>query len=59
MNKASPANMRKALVVVDEFRKAGILFIPMPVLNNKDKDDLAKEACCRLDIIEKGCQNKN
>lgn len=37
MNKASPIDMRKMLDVVDVLKRAGIMFVPIPVLNDEDK----------------------
>jgi hypothetical protein len=50
--KASPVDMRRALQVADEFKKIGILFVPMPVLNKKDGDALCAESFKRMDILE-------
>ena len=51
MEKAKVIDMRKALVIADEYRKARVLFIPMPVLNKEDKDTLCKEAVRRLAVL--------
>lgn len=37
MNKASPIDMRKMLDIVDSFKRAGIMFVPVPILNDEDK----------------------
>lgn len=37
IEKASPVEMRKALEIVDQYRKAGIMFVPIPVLS-KDEE---------------------
>lgn len=37
MNKASPVDMRKMLEVVNSFKRCGIMFVPIPVLNYEDK----------------------
>lgn len=59
MNKASPIEMRKALVVVDRLKKAGVLFVPVPVLNKEDHRKLMSALEHRLDvIIEKTKQEK-
>ncbi|WYC17871.1 DUF1382 family protein [Vibrio phage vB_VneS_J26] len=34
VNKAAPQDMRKALEMVDHFRRAGIYFIPIPVCDD-------------------------
>ena len=53
MERANPADMRKSLAAADEFKKAGILFVPMPVLDKEDGRKLAIEAFRRLDVLEK------
>ena len=53
MQKANPVDMRKALVAADELKNAGILFVPIPVLNKKDGDELCTEAFRRLGVLEK------
>jgi hypothetical protein len=37
MDKASPVDMRKMLNVVNSFKRYGIMFVPIPVLNYEDK----------------------
>ncbi len=55
-NRCSPVEMRKNLVAVDGFKKAGIDFIPMPVLNEEDKKVLLVMMSDRLDKIEKASE---
>lgn len=40
MDKASPVEMRKVCELADALKQAGILFVPIPVLNDKHKDEL-------------------
>jgi len=51
--RASSTDLGKALQVADEFCKAGILFVPIPVLNKKDGDELCTESFKRMDILER------
>ena len=51
MNRASPADMRKALAVVDVLRKAGILFVPMPVMSAEDHSSLIEQVDSRLEQL--------
>jgi len=37
LERASPAEIRKALEVARELAQAGILFVPVPVLDQQDK----------------------
>ena len=53
MDKCSPANMRKALIAADQFRKAGIEFVPIPVINLDNKLDMINLMLENLEIIEK------
>lgn len=48
MNKASPVEMRKALEHVDMFKRAGILFVPIPIIDDADRDALIVESFNRL-----------
>ena len=36
MNRASPADLRKAIEVANTYVKVGILFVPMPVFDKAD-----------------------
>jgi hypothetical protein len=51
MNRASPIDLRKVLAMVDALTKAGILFVPMPVLNDADHAELAAKAAARLEQL--------
>ena len=51
MEKANPVEMRKALEVVQGLKAGGILFVPIPVIGEKDKDELLGELDRRLDMI--------
>lgn len=56
MEKATPVEMRKCLVAVEAFKKAGIKFVPMPVLDDDDQDALADQMKERLEKIERMCE---
>ena len=51
MNRASPADLRKALEVAHAYAKAGLLFVPMPVLNETDHHKLVADAAERIDQL--------
>jgi hypothetical protein len=53
MNKASPVELRKAMIACDALVKAGIDFIPVPVIDQDHKVDLAKQAEQTLNAIMK------
>ncbi len=44
MNRASPVEIRKALEVANAYAKAGICFVPMPILNDKHNNELVHQA---------------
>lgn len=52
MQKALPVELRKALEVVESLKKAGILFVPMPVLNTEDHGRLISDLRDRLELME-------
>lgn len=51
MKRASPVEMRRAMEIVDEFRRSGILFVAVPVLNENDRRRLSWLAGARLEKI--------
>jgi hypothetical protein len=57
MEKASPVEMRKALQVVDGFKKAMIEFVPIPVLDGIDREHLRDQLLKRMDRIYEEAEN--
>lgn len=53
MKRADPADLRKAKYLVEEFVRAGIDFVPIPVVDQDDKNELAMDLQRRLEQIEK------
>ena len=53
MNRANPLELRKALELAHAFVTAGIDFVPVPVLTQDDKNELAMDVQTRLKQIEK------
>ncbi len=53
MKRADPADLRKAQYLVEEFVRAGIDFVPIPVIDQDDKNELAMDLQRRLEQIEK------
>ncbi|WP_339886532.1 DUF1382 family protein [Vreelandella maris] len=53
MNRASPIETRRSLQAADAYAKAGIPFIPVPVLNAKQKAETGVLATQRLEQIER------
>ena len=51
MNRSSPSELRKSLVAAQAMVQAGILFVPMPVLNEKDHADLANQMQDRIEAM--------
>lgn len=51
MNRANPADLRRAADVAHTFIKAGILFVPMPALDQADHDALVEQSAERLERI--------
>lgn len=53
MKRADPADLRKAKYLVEEFVRAGIDFVPIPVVDQDDKNELAMDLQRRLEQLEK------
>ncbi len=58
MNRATPVQMRKALEAVDQLRKAGVLFVPIPVINEDDRYALVDQMLARLQELEDLAHNE-
>ena len=57
MNRAHPTDLRKALEIANALMKAGIDFVPVPVLSDEDKAILVRDVQMRLEQIEKETNN--
>lgn len=51
MNRASPSELRKSLEAAQALVRAGILFVPMPVLSETDHAALASQMHDRLETM--------
>lgn len=51
MNKCSPVDMRKCLLIVNELKAKGIEFVALPVISDSDREYLTGELQRRLDIL--------
>ena len=49
MNRANPKDLRHAGQVAQHYIKAGILFVPMPVLDRADHEALVAQSTERLE----------
>lgn len=58
MKRASSVDLRKAKYLVEEFVRAGIDFVPIPVIDQDDKNELAMDLQRRLEQIEKDTSNE-
>lgn len=52
MNRANPTDLRKAIEAAQTMLKAGLLFVPMPVLSAKDHAQLVKQCDARFSLLE-------
>lgn len=50
--KASPAETRKMLEVVEVFKKAGMRFVPIPALNDEDFNNLIQQLQTKIAQLE-------
>jgi len=53
IERASPVEMRKTLEIVDEFKKAGIKFIPIPILSEDDSKLLGAIMLKQMEQLDK------
>ena len=53
MKRADVVDLRKAKYLVEEFVRAGIDFVPIPVIDQDDKNEPAMDLQRRLEKIEK------
>lgn len=53
MDRCKPTELRKAMIMVNEFKKVGIGFIPVPYTTEDEKLDLVVMAMAKLEGIEK------
>lgn len=51
MKRANPADLRRAVDVANTYVKAGILFVPMPALDQADHDALVAQSADRLERL--------
>ncbi|TDX30798.1 uncharacterized protein DUF1382 [Modicisalibacter xianhensis] len=51
MDRASPAEARKALEAAHTYAKAGIPFVPMPILNAKQRAQTTQELARRIEQL--------
>ena len=51
MNKATAAQMRASLMMVDALKVAGLAFVPVPVLSDEDNNLLVAQAQRRLEML--------
>lgn len=50
--RASPVQMRKSLEVVDALKRAGVWFVPIPVLDEAEFNERISEMANKLEEIE-------
>jgi hypothetical protein len=53
MERASPVEMRKCLELVEQLKKAGIAFMPIPIIN--DHEALYEMLNKKLEVLERVC----
>jgi hypothetical protein len=59
MNRASPSELRKSLEAAQAMVKAGILFVPMPVLNEMDHAELTSKMLGRMETMAVEAEQEN
>lgn len=58
MNRAHPKDLRVALEMANSMVKAGILFVPMPVLDQADHKALGLQSAERLEQIAQAIEQE-
>jgi hypothetical protein len=53
MERETPVELQKSLEVVENFKKAGIGFVCVPILSESDRHDLIRQSISRLSTIAK------
>lgn len=53
MNKPSPVELRTALSVAEAYKDEGVMFVPMPVFTETEKQERIQESYARLRQEEK------
>ena len=51
MERASPVELRKAVDMANALVKVGLSFVPMPVLDDADREALVAQAMARMDTL--------
>ena len=58
MKRANPADLRRAAEVAHTYVKAGILFVPMPALDQADHDALVAQSADRLERLAQAAEQE-
>lgn len=53
LNRASPAQLRKALELANLFVKMGVNFVPVPVISDEEQEELVWQALDKLATMER------
>ena len=56
MERATPVQIRKSLELVEQLKRAGIRFVPIPVFDDEDWKDMIEKLKLRIDRIEKASE---
>lgn len=51
MERAAPVELRKCIDMANALVRAGLLFVPVPVLDDKDREVLIAQAMARMDAL--------
>jgi hypothetical protein len=58
IERASPAQLRKALELANLFARVGVNFVPVPVANDEEQRALVEQALGKLAEIERAEEKK-